>query len=120
MIDDYRQRMHAIADELRSQRIRPYTFAPPLYRLAWMLGLYIRPPLYQSFASVAVVMGTGFSIGWGLFSWFLFWQGERTVSAALVSSLFAGVFFGLTMAGYYRWKAGRLQLPPLDGRSNAA
>lgn len=120
MIDDYRQRMHAIADELRAQRVRPYTFAPPIYRLAWILGLHIRPPLYQSFATLALGMGAGFGIGWGLFTWYLFWHGEGlSVTGVLAGSLFAGVFFGLTMAGYYRWKASRLQLPQLDGRSDA-
>ena len=37
MSDDYRQRMLAITDELRAQRVGPYTSAPPIYRLAWML-----------------------------------------------------------------------------------
>ncbi|EQD35935.1 conserved hypothetical protein, membrane [mine drainage metagenome] len=121
MIDDYRQRMLAIADELRAQRVSAYTFAPPIYRLAWMLGLHIRPPLYQSFATLALGMGAGFGIPYGLCMWFLFWQGEGlTATRVLIASLSAGVFFGLAMASIYKWKAGRLQLPQLDGRSDAA
>lgn len=121
MSDGYRQRMLAIADELRAQRVGPYTSAPPIYRLAWMLGLHIRPPLYQSFASLALGMGAWFGIVWGSLMWLLFWRGEEmSVTGALVGALVAGVFFGLSMASYYRWKAGRLQLPPLDVQSAAA
>jgi hypothetical protein len=53
--------------------------------------------------------------------WFLFWRGEgRSITGVVVGSFFAGVFFGLGMASYYRWKAGRLHLPPLDHQSAAA
>jgi hypothetical protein len=121
MIEDYRHRMLAITDELRAQRVGAYTSAPPIYRLAWLLGLRIRPPLYQSFATLALGMGTWFAIVFALTMWFLFWRVEGiSVGRALVGVLFTGVFFGLGMAGYYRWRAGRLQLPPLDGQSAAA
>ena len=121
MSNDYRERMLAVTDELRAQRVGPYTSAPPVYRLAWMLGLHIRPPLYQSFASLALTTGACFGIGWGLLMWLFAWRGEgRSITYALVSSLFMGVFFGLATASYYRWRAGRLQLPPLDGRAAAA
>src|SRR5262245_43427049 len=104
MSDKYRERMLAIAEQLRAQRVNPYTSAPPIYRLAWVLGLHIRPPLYQTFASLALCMGLGFGILWGLAMWFLIWRGEeRSIIVALVGALFAGVLFGLAMAGYYRW-----------------
>jgi hypothetical protein len=121
MSNDYRQRMLAIADELRAQRVGPYTSAPPVYRLAWMLGFHVRPPLYQSFTSLALGMGIWFSVVWGLLMWFLFWRAEGgSISRTLVGSLFAGVLFGLAMASYYRWKAAHVQLPPLEGGSAAA
>lgn len=121
MSDEYRQRMLAIADELRAQRVGPYTSAPPLYRLAWLLGLHIRPPLYQSFASLALGAGAWFAATWGLLMWFWLWRGEgRSVASTIVASVVAGVLFGLAMASYYRRKAARLQLPPLEGESAAA
>jgi hypothetical protein len=120
MSDDYRQRMLDIADELRAQRVGPYTSAPPMYRLAWMLGLHVRPPFYQSFGMLALGMGAWFGIVWGCLMWFVFWRGEgRSVTRALVGATFAGVFFGLAMGGYYRWKASRLRLPPLHSDSTA-
>jgi hypothetical protein len=114
MSDEYRERMLAIVDQLRAQRVNPYTSAPPFYRLAWLLGLHIRPPLYQTFASLALCMGVSFGIAWGLMMWLLFWRSEGpSIIVAFVASLFAAVLFGLTMASYYRWKAARLRLPPL-------
>ena len=121
MSDEYRRRMLAIADELRAQRVGTYTSAPPIYRLAWMLGLRVRPPLYQSFAALALGMGIWFGVVWGSLMWFLFWRGEeKPLSIAVFGSLIAGLVFGLGMACYYRWKAGRLQLPPLERHSTAA
>jgi hypothetical protein len=120
MSDQYRTRMLAIADELRAQRVGKYTSAPPIYRLAWKLGIRVRPPLYQSFASLALGMGSWFGVVYGLLMWLLSWRGEgMSIARASIESLFAGVFFGLAMAGYYRWKAARLKLPPLYGQSAA-
>jgi len=121
MSDDYRRRMLAIADELRAQRVGPYTSAPPIYRLAWLLGIHIRPPLYQSFSSLALFSGTWFGIVWGLLMWFLFCRSEgRSVSNVFIVVLVAGVVFGLGLASYYRWKGNRLRLPPLTGHSAVA
>lgn len=110
-----------MADELHAQRVGRYTSAPPIYRLAWRLGLHIRPPLYQSFGSVALGMGAWFALVWGLMNWLLFWQTEgMPLSRVLVATLAGGLFFGLSMAIYYRRKAARLKLPPLEGESAAA
>jgi Family of unknown function (DUF6404) len=121
MSDDYRERMLAITEELRAQGVGPYMSAPPIYRLAWRLGLRVRPPLYQPFAPLALGMGIWFGVAWGLLMRFLFWRTEaHPLLSAVIGSLIAGTLFGLMMAGYYRWKAGRLRLPPLNGQSAAA
>jgi hypothetical protein len=115
MNDDYRNRMLAITELLRAQRVGPYTSAPPIYRLAWRLGLHVRPPLYQSFTPLALGMGALFGPLWGLLMWLSEWRGQaRAIPLALVSTLLAGIIFGVTMAGYYRWKARHVRLPPLD------
>jgi hypothetical protein len=114
MSDDYRQQMMRIADDLHGQGVGRYTSAPPFYRAAWRLGFRIRPPLYQTFAELAIGMGTGFGLGWGLLAWILVWGPEgRPVTDVIVATLVGGVSFGLIMAAYYRWKAHRLRLPPL-------
>lgn len=120
MSNSYRRRMLSIAKQLRSQRVSQYTSAPPVYRLCWMLGLRIRPPLYQSFASLTFFQGSWLGVLWGLLMWFSLWrnQGWR-VTEAIITSVFAGLLFGLAMATYYRWKASRLKLPPIDDSMSA-
>lgn len=115
MENDYQRHMMTVVDELRRQGVHSLTAAPPLYRLAWRLGLRIAPPLYQSFTTRAVIQGVEFAAIWGLLMWLLLWRSEgRSIVAVLTDSAFAGLFFGLTMAAYFRRKARGLHLPPLD------
>ncbi len=97
--------------ELGQKGISQYTTAPPLYRLLWRLGIKVKPPFFVSFWFLAVTMGGYFGVFWGIFMWFVFWQQRLPVSVALESAVFAGVLFGLSMAAYYRWRAGKLGLP---------
>jgi hypothetical protein len=116
MRHNYRERMLRITDELAAQGVGRSTSAPPYYRLAWRLGLRTRPPLYQSFAALALGMGASFAVLTGLLMWLLFRVPEGlSVTRVLGLILAAGAVFGLTMASYFRWKARTLQLPPLDG-----
>lgn len=113
--------MIAIVEELHAQGIGRYTSAPPIYRLAWRLGFCIAPPHYRSFRRLALEMGVPFGLLWALFMWVLFWRNDQnfpteTIAAAVsvgVAALLAGIGFGLSMAGYYRWQAKSLRLPPL-------
>jgi hypothetical protein len=107
----------AIVDDLHAQGVARYTSASPIYRLAWQLGLRVPPPLYQSFSTLAIAVGIWFGVVWGLIMWFLLWRSEaRSLTSAVVTSLFAAAFFGLAMAAYYRGKAGKLRLPPLKSQ----
>jgi hypothetical protein len=113
--ESHRDRMLAITQELRDQGVGAYTSAPPLFRLAWRLGLRIRPPLYQSFVKLSFGAGVWFTIVWGLGTWLMFWRTEGVeASHALVGAALTGTAFGLSMGTYYRWKASRLRLPRLD------
>jgi membrane associated rhomboid family serine protease len=115
MTDAFRDRMLAITRELREQGVGAYTSAPPLFRVAWRLGLRIRPPLYQPFGKLAFGAGAWFTIAWGLVMWLTLWRTEGVkASNALVAAALTGAIFGLSMGAYYRWKASRLRLPTLD------
>ncbi|MEJ7759046.1 MAG: DUF6404 family protein [Gemmatimonadaceae bacterium] len=115
LTDAYRERMLAITEELRVQGVRTYTSAPPMYRLAWRAGLRVRPPLYQPFAALAVGIGIGFAVVWGLVMWLLFWRAESFgLTNVLVRAVVTGTVYGVSLAFYYRWKASKLRLPPLD------
>lgn len=115
MSDDYRNRMFAISQELRAQGVGMYTSAPPIYRLAWLAGIKVRPPLYQSFRTLAIGTGVGFAVLFGLFLLIDPWRTNgRSVTADFVAAIFAGLFFGLGMAFTYQRKASKLRLSALD------
>jgi preprotein translocase subunit SecG len=44
--------------------------------------------------------------------WLMLWRGQdMPVALAVVTAAIAGLFFGLSMACYYRWRARKLALP---------
>jgi hypothetical protein len=105
------EKIAAMINDLSLKGLSPYTSAPPLYRLLWRLGFDIPPPPFASFASNALMMGITFAVVWGLLMWFVLWRGEFSTIAAIVTSVVAGVCFGLAMAAYYRWRVSKLGLP---------
>ena len=114
MPDEYRSRMLTIVEELHAQGMGRYTAAPPAYRLAWRLGIRVPPPIYQSFFSFAFRAGAGFAVGFGLLMWILFWRSEQhSLMRVLLTSIIAGVVFGLSMAAVYRSQRKRFRLPAL-------
>ncbi|HEX7688251.1 MAG TPA: DUF6404 family protein [Burkholderiaceae bacterium] len=98
--------------------IRPFDAAPPLYRLAWRLGLDLRPPLYASFAVNALVMGGFYGASMGVLGllWAMSRPGWRPALALPVLGLAcaAGAIFGILMAGLMRRRAGRAGLSSWD------
>ncbi len=115
MGNNYQQRMLQITDALVAQGVGRYTAAPLIYQLAWRLGLRVRPPLYQSFKTLALSIGTGFGLVWGLVTWLFFWGPEGDpLPAVLVGAVVAGTLFGLIMATVYRRKARTVHLPPIE------
>jgi hypothetical protein len=108
MGDEYRERMLAIVEDIAAQGVGRYTSAPPIYRLAWRLGIHVRSPLYQSFATLALGQGALFGIMGGFLVW---WLDGLTVSRGFTVAIIGGMFFGLIMAGYTRRTARRLRLP---------
>jgi len=101
----------------------PSTFAPPLWKLLWRLGINIPPPLFMSFWHCVLFMGSFFGCFWGLLMWVIMWsRQEMPVALALASAAMAGVLFGLTVALYLRRLARRHTLPSwstlLESQSN--
>ena len=94
--------------------LSPYTAAPPIYRLLWLLGINIAPPIFGSFLPSAFFMGAFFAIGWGTIMWLMLWSHEPNMSlaSAAITSIVAGLLFGLIMAGYFAYKSRQLNLPP--------
>jgi hypothetical protein len=100
--------------------VSPYTSAPPLFRLAWALGLDVPPPLFLGFLPLTLLMGAFYGAFWGAFMWVLQWRAwQMPWGLAALTAACAGLVFGLCMAGYYRRKAARLRLPPWEGYPGA-
>jgi hypothetical protein len=61
----HRQKVERLVADLRQRGVSPYTVAPPLFRLAWALGLAVPPPLFLGFGPLALLMGGFFGAFWG-------------------------------------------------------
>lgn len=97
---------------LDTKGLRKSTYAPPLFRLLWRLGVKVPPPHMAGFAFNSLVMGGFFGVFWGLAMWLLLWghQGMPLVIVA-VAALLAGALFGLAMAWYLRYWARKRAIP---------
>ncbi|HEV3386416.1 MAG TPA: DUF6404 family protein [Gemmata sp.] len=116
----HRQKVERLIADLRKQGVSPYSVAPPLFRLLWALGLNVPPPLFLGFVTLTLLMGAFFGILWGAIMWLLQWQAWRMpIELAAGFSGGAGLLFGVSMAGYYRWKAARLGLPSWESYPGA-
>jgi hypothetical protein len=108
----HQQKVERLIADLGKQGVSPYTVAPPLFRLLWSLGFEVPPPLFLGFFTVALLTGTAFGCFWGAFLWFAnghLWN--LTLDKEITTSLGEGIFFGITIGLYHRWKAARLRLP---------
>jgi hypothetical protein len=108
----HEQKIEYLLKDLGQRGVGKYTIAPPLYRLLWGLGIEAKPPHFAGFWLLTVVMGLFFGIFWGVVMWLMLWRGQdMPVALAVVTAAIAGLFFGLSMACYYRWRARKLALP---------
>lgn len=116
------QKIGMMFDDLPRRGIGRWTFAPPLYRALWKLGVEIPPPHFSTFSFL-------FSFQGGIFGvWCVLLMSlvphllplERlSFPSVLLASLAAGCFFGFCMACYYRAQAKRHRLPLWRNYQNA-
>ncbi len=96
---------------LHATGMLPSSYAPPLYKALWKLGVEIPPPHFASFAANTALCGTVFGAIWGVVMWLITWSGKLPGGAAVAASLFAGLMFGAIMAAYYRHTAQKHGIP---------
>ena len=96
--------------ELPQKGIGQYTFAPPVYRLLWKIGVKIPPPLFSSSEFIFLFQGLFFGSLWGIFMRLTVWQDMNTI-IFIIRSILAGSIFGLSMAILLRRKAKKYGLP---------
>lgn len=89
---------------------------PPIYLLFWRVGLNVRPPAFQSFVALFLLLS---SISSPLLA--LLWFVARAIVPGgspgwhtVAGATLGGLLFGLVMASYVRLSARRLRLPSWD------
>jgi hypothetical protein len=99
------EKVARLVSGLRAKGINQYTTAPPMFRTLWALGVEVPPPFSIHFFPLALLGGLPFGAGMAVFFWLY------GLPHLLVPSTIGGALFGLTMSGYFRWKAKALKLP---------
>jgi hypothetical protein len=115
-------KIRAAVDGLAARGVPRWIIAPPLYRLAWLAGFRLPPPLFQSYAQILLTNTLGFGLLGVLFispTVVLMDPGvpPRVLRLTLLAvipaaSLFIGFVYGLAIGGFFRARARELRLPP--------
>ena len=107
------EKMARVVADLTTRGMSKSAIAPPAYRLLWQLGVNVRPPVFQSFWTLVGVQGGFFGIFWTLAMRLTVWR-SMPIIGVLVAGVFATVLFGVSMAAFFRWRAGKHALPPWE------
>ncbi|MBO9449364.1 hypothetical protein J7426_03785 [Tropicibacter sp. R16_0] len=88
---------------------------PLLLRLFQKLGFEPIPPLYRPFLRNFAGTAAYFGPVWGSLMYFAAWRHtDLHLPVMIATSLFAGVLFGLMMAGYFYMQQTKLNLTAWD------
>lgn len=116
----YEEKCNFAIKELETAKIWKSNYNPPIVKLVHKLGFKVPFPHYNSFLNNALSTGIYFGFAWGLFMYFFAWNTQNmTVAAMLSIPLFAGAFFGLAMASYYKYSFKKHKLTPWHEIKNA-
>jgi len=108
----FEQKLAAALTLLEATGIWRNSYAPPLWRFLWRVGVRVPPPHFVGSTANFLFTGSFFGIAWGLFMWFTFWSRLGTSPAFGVGlAIFTGSLFGLCMAGYYSYGARKHRIP---------
>ena len=89
--------------ELKNQEAKGYYIKTPPYQLLWLIGLNVKPPLYNSFLSNIIINGLFFGI---IYSTIInFPVNINSISHYLLTIGLTGGLFGFIMSCVYKAKA---------------
>ena len=106
----HREKVRRLVADLKARGINPWSAAPPIWHLAWLVGLELTPPHFMTHRALAWAMGAPFGAILGLL-WGFNKRPETPWLIPAVAGAVAGVFFGRRMAAHYRDQAEGLRLP---------
>ncbi|KAF1712309.1 hypothetical protein CSC70_01940 [Pseudoxanthomonas kalamensis DSM 18571] len=108
----HQEKLMAMHEHMKRIGVSRSTAAPPAWQLLWRLGIEVPPPLFLSFLSITLVMGTVFGLFWGLLMWVILWARQGVPLGIMATgTLVAGALFGLAMAAWLRHLARKHNLP---------
>jgi len=116
------QKIDIMFDDLSRRGIGRWSFALPLYRALWKLGVEIPPPHFSTFSFLFGFQGGFFTVWCVLLISlvpYLLPLDRLSFLAVLLASIAAGFFFGFCMARYYTAQAKRHGLPLWRDYQNA-
>ena len=109
------EKLAAAKGLLASKGISRRIYAPTVVTLLWRSGVEVPPPHFAGFWGLFLFSGSVFGAAWGILMWLAFWSRHGSPpSFAVGVSAFAGLLFGLTAAGYYRYAARKYSIPRWD------
>ncbi|GHG66515.1 hypothetical protein GCM10010919_14260 [Alishewanella longhuensis] len=109
----YEEKCNFAVKELEAAKIWKSNYNPPITRLFRKLGFKVPFPHYNSFLMNALSSGIYFGCAWGLLMYFFAWKTQNmSPSVMLSTAIFAGAFFGIAMASYYRYSFKKYRLTP--------
>lgn len=106
-IDSGSRRLSALGI-LASTGMWKSSYAPPIYRLLWRLGVDVPPPHFAGFWSNLAFCGCFFATGFGLYRWIF----RCDFVEAAQDAAWGGLLFGLLMASFYALGRRAHALPP--------
>ena len=110
MIDDHKLKL--MSAHMKELGIGQSTYAPPAYRAAWAMGFDITPPLFASFGSNALFLGSSFGAVCGAFAVLVaISRSTISIGQALLVAFGAGLFYGLFVAIGFWLAARKYDLP---------
>jgi cyanate permease len=108
-------KLNAAQKELGESKIWKANSNPPFFVFLRILGINIRPMHYNTFVVNFLLMALMFGGIWGSTMWFTTWESKNMpIAIALITSLLAGLLFGLSMAFYYKHSAKKNNLSNWD------
>ena len=108
-----RHRSCAINSSLKAMS-KPFWREPAPFVTCWRrrFGVNVPPPLFIPFGRLAIVLGAGFAVLYPAVKWLLRGgQFRDPLPVEAATALLGGVLFGISMAGYNRYRARKLRLP---------